>query len=100
MVAIALSGAMTCPAMAGTTNGKVIFVEGHISSSCRILAIDDDTDHSIKYYRLPDTGADNSMMAVAMLAFSLQKSVTVVFADGGTTGCGTEPRVDYLRLAR
>lgn len=86
------------PASAGVARGTIYLLEGHINPACRVLVIKQETDGALAYYRIPDTGADNSILAVAMMAFSQKRKVTLVYSDGGTTGCGTEPRIDFLRV--
>lgn len=90
---------MSTVAHAGSAHGRIQFVEGHINPACRVIALKRSSDGAIVLYRIPDTGADNSILAVAMTAFSLRQNVTIVFSDNGTTGCGSEPRIEFLRMA-
>lgn len=87
-------------ATAASVTGKVHVLEGHVNPACRMLFVKPDHEEGLKIFRLPDTGADNSILAVAMMALSQDRPVTVVYTDGSTTGCGTEPRVEYLRITQ
>ncbi|WP_155006246.1 hypothetical protein [Sphingomonas hengshuiensis] len=80
--------------------GKVMFVEGHINPACRQIAIKPDSGASLLYFRVPDTGADNSIEAVALTAVATGFNVRLIYTSGVTTGCGSEPRVEYIRLER
>ncbi|WP_125996387.1 hypothetical protein [Sphingomonas sp. S-NIH.Pt15_0812] len=90
--------AFAYPAWAGVARGTIYQLEGHVNPACRVLIIKRETDSALAYFRIPDTGTDNSILAVAMMAFSQKRKVTLVYSDGGTTGCGTEPRIDFLRV--
>lgn len=86
------------PISAGVIRGKIYLIEGHISPACRSIVIKRQGDGALVYYRLPDTGADNSLLAVAMMAYSQDRNVTLISSDGVTTGCGTESRVEIIRI--
>ena len=90
---------LSTPALAGTATGKIVSIEGHIFPACRTLVIRKD-DGALAQFRIPDTGADNSILAVGMMAFGANMKVLLSYSDGGTTGCGTEPKVEYLRAVR
>jgi hypothetical protein len=91
--------ALPAPALASTVTGKIVSIEGHIFPACRVLVIRKD-DGALAQFRIPDTGADNSILAVGMMAFSANMKILLSYSDGGTTGCGTEPKVEYLRAVR
>ena len=88
------------PAYAATVSGTVASVEGHISPACRVLVIKNGVSGGSEYYRIPDTGTDNSILAVALTAIATNQQVVLTYTSGVTTGCGTEPRIEYLRLSR
>lgn len=93
-----LIGLVATPALAGSVTGKIVSVEGHVSPACRLIGIRRDSDNALLYYRVPDTGADNSILAVAMMSMASAYKAILVYADGATTGCGSENRIDYLRV--
>ena len=85
-------------AQAGTVTGKIYLLEGHVNPACRVLVIKRSSDANLAYYRIPNTGSDNSILAVAIMAFSQDRSVTLVYSDNNTTGCGPEQSVEYIRV--
>ncbi len=79
--------------------GKIQSLEGHINPACRTIIFKNDTG-ALSAFRIPDTQNDNSILAVAMMAYSQDRKVTIVYVPGSTTGCGSEPRIDILRISR
>lgn len=84
-------------AIGADAEGRVISIDGHIHPYCRALYLKRDDNGAINAFRIPDTGTDNSIEAVAITAAVTGKRVLVNY-DSQTTGCGTEPRVIYIRL--
>jgi len=74
--------------------GRVVLAEGHINPNCRRLRLRTDSG-SEAWFRIPDTGADNSILSVALTALNTGRKVQIAY-DGSTTGCGTEPRISYI----
>lgn len=79
--------------------GKIQSLEGHINPACRTIFLKNDAGE-LSAFRVPNTQNDNSILAVAMMAYSQDRKVTIVYVPGSTTGCGSEPRIDILRISR
>jgi hypothetical protein len=80
-------------------HGKIQSLEGHINPACRTIFLKNDAGE-LSAYRVPNTQNDNSILAVAMMAYSQDRKVTIVYVPGSTTGCGSEPRIDIFRISR
>lgn len=79
--------------------GKIQSLEGHINPACRTIFLKNDAGE-LSAFRVPNTQNDNSILAVAMMAYSQDRKVTIVYVPGSTTGGGSEPRIDILRISR
>lgn len=77
--------------------GRVMLVEGHESLVCRrlLLRLDGGTE---VWFRLPDTGTDNSILAVGLTAIATGKKTNIAYTPGVGTGCGGEPKINYISL--
>lgn len=97
-VLASVSATISSGVSAQQTEGTVVSVDGHVFPACRVIAIRAESN-AISHFRIPDTGADNSILAVALTALTSGIKVRVSYSTS-TTGCGTEPRVDYISIFR
>jgi hypothetical protein len=79
------------------STGRLLQVEGHEVPSCRRLLLRDDSGPD-RWFRIPDTGADNSILAVSLAALGGGKKVRIAWQSTLTSGCGTEPKVLYIAI--
>lgn len=88
------------PASAATqyVTGKVVQTQGHTIPACRTVQIRNAADGSIVYFRIPNTGQDNSILAITMTALTAGLQVIVAYDPAVTTGCGTEPQINWIGL--
>jgi hypothetical protein len=77
--------------------GRLLLADGHEQPACRRLLLRDDNGTNL-WFRLPDTGADNSILAVSLAALGSGKKVQIAYHPTLTSGCGTEPRVLYITI--
>ena len=91
--------AVVQPAAAQTTLtiGHLLQAEGHEVAACRRLRLRDESGTE-RWFRIPDTGADNSILAVGLAALGSGKKVQIAWQPTLTSGCGTEPRVLYISI--
>lgn len=78
--------------------GKILQTQGHVNAACRMVQVRQNSDGAIFWFRVPDTGYDNSILAVTLTALTTGLSVIVDYDNTVTTGCGTEPRITYISL--
>lgn len=78
--------------------GRIVEAEGHLIPQCRRIALRDDATGTITYYRIPNTGSDDGILAVALTALTSGLKVRLAYDTGVTTGCGAENRVSYITL--
>lgn len=97
---IFLSAFISVPSQAAEMQitGKVIETQGHITMACRMLKVKQDVTNTVFWFRFPNTGNDNSMLAVAMTAQSGGLKVLVDYDTAVTSGCGTEPAVAWIAM--
>ncbi|MCW2404412.1 hypothetical protein M2336_001041 [Sphingobium sp. B1D7B] len=78
--------------------GKVVRTQGHTIPSCRMTQIRRSSDGALIWLRIPDTGSDNSILAVALAALTADLAVTAAYDATIGTGCGTEPRINWIEI--
>lgn len=78
--------------------GRVLQAQGHQSAACRMLQIRENGTGRIVWLRIPNTGADNSILSVALTALTSGLSVLVDYNSAVTTGCGPEPAVTWISI--
>jgi hypothetical protein len=78
--------------------GRVLHVQGHVMASCRMIQIRRDSDGATFWFRIPDTGSDNSILAVALSALTTGLVVQVAYDTTIGSGCGTEPRIGWIGI--
>jgi hypothetical protein len=90
----------TTPAMADVqyVQGKVVQTQGHVNAACRMVQIKKASDSGIVWFRIPNTGQDNSILAITMTALAAGLQVYVAYDPLVTTGCGTEPQIQWISL--
>lgn len=81
-----------------SVTGRVIGTMGHVNPACRQAFIQDSAGNQYVFrMALPSSGPD-SIMAVLLAAATSQLQVTVVYDPSITTGCGSEPAIQYVTL--
>ncbi len=83
-------------AVAEEVTGQVLLTQGHLNPSCRMVKLRRSDNGADMWFRIP---ADNSdILAITMTALVSRVRVTISFNPGVTTGCGFEPRIDWISL--
>ena len=98
--AILISGVVSQGALGATQSisGKVTLVQGHLSAACREVFVQDSSGTMYTFrIGLPSSGPD-SIMTVVLSAEIAQLEVDVVYDPAITTGCGTEPEIQYVSV--
>ena len=79
------------------STGRLLQAEGHETAACRRLLLREDSGTD-RWFRIPNTGADNSILAVSLAALGSGKKVRIAWQSTLTSGCGTEPKVLYIAI--
>ena len=100
-----IPGAIACLAMASPSHasivqvqGKIVQTQGHITPACRMVLLKRSSDGAGQWFRIPDTGNDNSIMSVTLTAVATGLNVIVTYDTAATSGCGTEPAIQYISI--
>ncbi|KRA60425.1 hypothetical protein ASD79_09350 [Caulobacter sp. Root655] len=84
---------------AGTTvRGTIVSTQGHEVPACRTVALKRKTDGVLMYFRIPTTGVEDGIMATTITALTTRREVEIYYDPAATTGCGTEPRIQFISL--
>lgn len=86
------------PATADTVRGKILRAEGHISPNCRTVMLKRNDTGALMYFRIAATGLEDGVLAVILTALTTGLDVDITFTPGATTGCGSEPRIEYVSI--
>lgn len=96
IIFVALSG--SAHATIRNINAKVVSTQGHVYPACRTLEFKEIGTGTMYYLRVPYVQDDNSILSVAMSAQISNLTVSVVYDDAATTGCGPEPAIQYISM--
>jgi hypothetical protein len=100
MMAVRMSAVLTLLAIAGpvlandTGLGTIMEVQGHQTPNCIMVQHSAGGWFRIGGWTTP--GAGQSIHAVVLAALLSGKSVHISFTPGVTSGCGTEPVIQYI----
>lgn len=81
-----------------TQKGKIIATEGHTTPNCRTVVFKDNATSAQRAFRIKDVAGDDDVSSIVLTALVAQKDVTIFFEPDVTSGCGTEPRISYIRI--
>ncbi|MGR4866745.1 hypothetical protein [Caulobacter sp. LARHSG274] len=85
-------------AHADAVRGVIIQTEGHISPSCRTVVLKRKDNGQTMSFRIAATNSEDGVMAVTLTALSTGREVQIFYTPNVTTGCGSEPRIEYISL--
>ncbi|SFK65083.1 hypothetical protein [Caulobacter sp. UNC279MFTsu5.1] len=89
---------LATPARADAVRGVIIQTEGHISPSCRTVVLKRKDNGATISFRIATTNSEDGVMAVTLTALTTGREVQIFYTPGVTTGCGSEPRIEYITL--
>ncbi|PAJ72026.1 hypothetical protein CJF42_23460 [Pseudoalteromonas sp. NBT06-2] len=81
-----------------TGKGKITFTEGHIAPNCRTVGFKDNESGVTKSFRVSDVDGDDDVNSVALSALMANRDVRIWYDEAITSGCGTQPRINYIRV--
>lgn len=84
---------------ADTAPGKIVGTQGHINPACRVATHKENATGTVRYFRIaPVTGAPDDISAVVLAALVSNSDVVISYDPSITTGCGAEPRINYIAI--
>lgn len=98
VAAAALISMLAASASADTVRGKIVRTQGHVAPNCRVVTVKRNDNGQLLHLRISATGAEDGVLAVTLTALTTALDVEIVFTPGVTTGCGTEPRIEWITL--
>jgi hypothetical protein len=72
--------------------------QGHETPACRMLLFKRDDTGADMWFRLPNTGVEDSIMAVSLTAIATGYKSQLNYNPNLTSGCGSEPKILYLSI--
>lgn len=81
-----------------TEMGKIVFTEGHISPSCRQVQHKENDSGIVRTFRIQNVDTDDDVSSVVLAALVSGRDVKIWYDASITSGCGTQPRINYIRL--
>ncbi|KRA60031.1 hypothetical protein ASD79_07220 [Caulobacter sp. Root655] len=85
-------------AWAEAVRGTIVQTQGHISPSCRTVVLKrKDTDAPMSF-RILQTGTEDGVLSVTLTALTTGREVEIYYTPGNTSGCGTEPRIEFITI--
>lgn len=102
-LAAALAGSATLltglPATAASTTvrGTIIRTEGHENPACR-TAVLRKADGVLLPFRMPANSVENGIMSITLTALATRLEVEITYDPALTSGCGTDPKIQYISL--
>ncbi|TWB26618.1 hypothetical protein FBZ91_13926 [Nitrospirillum viridazoti] len=81
-----------------TVRGKIMFTQGHMYPACRIVQLKRLSDGGTLNFRIPDTGKDDGILATTLTALTTGLQVEITYDTNQTTGCGSEPQIQYITI--
>jgi len=76
----------------------VLQTQGHTNPACRMVQAKKTSDGSVAWFRIPNTGQDNSILAVTLAALAAGLQVNIAYDPAVTTGCGADPAISWISL--
>lgn len=91
---------ISSPALASSTTvrGKIVATEGHEVPVCRTVRLKRSDTGAIIFFRIPANGTDDGILATTLTAVTTGLEVDITYDLALTTGCGTEPRIQYITI--
>jgi hypothetical protein len=100
-VAAALASLSTSALAQGQiVRGTIVMTQGHEAPACRTVTLKRSSDNALMYFRIPTANGEDGIMATTITALTARLEVEIYFDPAVTSGCGSEPRIQYISLFR
>lgn len=93
----ALLAALPAAAASTTVRGTIIRTEGHENPACR-TAVLRKADGVLLPFRMPANSVENGIMSITLTALTTRLEVEITYDPALTSGCGAEPKIQYISL--
>lgn len=80
--------------------GTIVMTQGHEVPACRVVALKRSGDNALMWFRIPTVNGEDGIMATTITALTTRLEVEIYFDYAVTSGCGSEPRIQYISLFR
>lgn len=97
-LATALLLASQAQATSIVVRGRILTTQGHESAGCSTVALKRDSDQQILFFRIPAGSGMNDILAITLTALTQRLTVDLIYDPAVTTGCGSEPKIQYIDL--
>jgi hypothetical protein len=94
---ISALGATSVAASSTSVTGKIVYVAGHVGPSCRQVALKT-SGGAVYWFRIADDNNNGGIFATSLTALTTGLTVDLVYDPAITSGCGTEPRIEYMLI--
>jgi hypothetical protein len=81
-----------------TVRGKILVTQGHTVPACRMVQFKRNDNGAILWFRIAATGVEDGILAITITALTTGKDVEITYDPALTTGCGTEPAINFIAL--
>lgn len=96
IASLIVTGLSSPAAHAEEVSGRVLVTQAHIAPECRMVLIRRADTGSEMWFRIPANNSD--IIAITMTALASRLTVQISYSPGVTTGCGAEPRIEWISL--
>jgi hypothetical protein len=78
--------------------GKIVATQGHQNPTCRMVLLRKSSDQSLKWFRIANSGSNESIFATTLTAVASQLTVAISYDPAITSGCGSEPAISWIEI--
>lgn len=79
-----------------TAPGKIEVTQGHANPNCRMVKHKENGSGIERWFRIQQVQGKDDVAAVVLAALISKRDVTIFWVPGQTTGCGSEPAINYI----
>lgn len=84
--------------MLNTGKGKIVSVIAHTAQKCRMVTFSNKTG-GLSHFRIDNDEGSADIYSLLLAAVTSQNDVTIFYQEELTTGCGSEPKIQYVVIA-
>lgn len=99
-IVVGLLTVVACPAAVAETTGlgKIMYTQGHSNPSCRTVAFKETASGAVIYFSISAVQGKDDVAAMVLAALISNRDVQIYYVPGQTSGCGTEPAINYITV--
>ena len=81
-----------------TEFGKIKRTMGHHVPNCRMVSHVENISGIERTFRIKDIAGNDDVQSIILMALAANKDVKIRYDEGVTTGCGTEPMIQWVEV--